>query len=81
MSAPAVTCFIRLAEPCVIPTIKPHGPCNSPWNGSETKSLRPDPSACAKPPGDPSISNDPTTQPGARQTFSLSFGSLSKQIK
>lgn len=61
---PAVTCFIRLADPCVIPTMKPHGPCSSPWNGSETKSLRPVPSACAKPPGDPSISNDPTTQPG-----------------
>lgn len=63
VSAPAVTCFIRLADPCVIPTIKPHGPCSNPWNGNETKSLRPDPSACAKPPGDPSISNDPTTQP------------------
>lgn len=30
MLIPAVTCLIKLAEPCVIPTIKPHGPCNKP---------------------------------------------------
>ena len=66
MLIPAVTCLIKLAEPCVIPTIKPHGPCNKPWNGREIKSRSPEPRACAKLPGEPNISKDPTTQPKAQ---------------
>ena len=56
-------CFIRLADPCVMPTIKPHGPCNNPWKGKAIKSFRPEPKACANPPGDPKISKEPTTHP------------------
>lgn len=46
-----------------MPTIKPQGPCNKPWKGNAIKSLRPEPKACANPPGDPRISKEPTTHP------------------